>query len=91
MMEYGVTACIDNKGIVHGLKEKSVLKNLFEANITNSSFLTIVMILFFKGPNILSENLLWFLNDSGELHMIPASLNGTYIIRCLPSSVTIDR
>lgn len=34
-----------------------------------------------KGQNSLTENLLKRINDSGKLHMVPANLNGKYVIR----------
>jgi hypothetical protein len=34
-----------------------------------------------KGPNVLSQNLLYLLNDSGRIHMVPAVINGKYAIR----------
>ena len=34
-----------------------------------------------KGPEILSKNLLFLLNDSGEIHMTPTIVNEKYIIR----------
>lgn len=34
-----------------------------------------------KGPDILSKNLLFLLNDSGKIHMIPSMINERYVIR----------
>lgn len=34
-----------------------------------------------KGPNSLSQNLLFLLNDSGKIHMVPAMLDDKYLIR----------
>ena len=34
-----------------------------------------------KGPEILSKNLLFLLNDSGDIHMTPTIVNDRYIIR----------
>ena len=34
-----------------------------------------------KGPNTLSQNLLFVLNDSGKIHMVPAMLADKYVIR----------
>jgi hypothetical protein len=34
-----------------------------------------------KGPNSLTENLLFLLNDSCEIHMVPAMLDDKYVIR----------
>jgi hypothetical protein len=34
-----------------------------------------------KGPNSLSQNLLFLLNDSAKIHMVPAMLNDKYVIR----------
>ena len=34
-----------------------------------------------QGPNTLSQNLLFLLNDSGKIHMVPAMLDDKYVIR----------
>jgi hypothetical protein len=34
-----------------------------------------------KGANVLSQNLLFKLNDSGKIHMVPAMLDDKYTIR----------
>jgi hypothetical protein len=34
-----------------------------------------------KGANSLSQNLLFLLNDSGQIHMVPAMLDDKYVIR----------
>jgi glutamate/tyrosine decarboxylase-like PLP-dependent enzyme len=34
-----------------------------------------------KGANSLSQNLLFQLNDSGKIHMVPAMLDDKYVIR----------
>ncbi|RNA14764.1 tyrosine decarboxylase-like, partial [Brachionus plicatilis] len=34
-----------------------------------------------KGPNSLSQNLLFVLNDSGKIHMVPSMLDEKYVIR----------
>jgi hypothetical protein len=34
-----------------------------------------------KGPNLLSQNLLFVLNDSGLIHMVPSMLDDKYVIR----------
>lgn len=34
-----------------------------------------------KGPNFLSQNLLFELNDSGRIHMVPSMLGHKYVIR----------
>ncbi|CAF0860226.1 unnamed protein product [Brachionus calyciflorus] len=44
-----------------------------------------------KGPNALSQNLLFMLNDSGKLHMIPSMLEDKYVIRfCVNAEKSSD-
>lgn len=45
-----------------------------------------------KGPDILSKNLLYLLNDSGDIHMTPAVINEKYLIRfCVNAKeITLD-
>ena len=35
----------------------------------------------FQGPDVLSQNLLYLLNNSGQIHMIPATIDNMYVIR----------
>ena len=46
-----------------------------------NTILLFLLLFPLQGQNSLTENLLKRINDSGKLHMVPANLNGKYVIR----------
>lgn len=82
LRSYGV------EGLQHYIREHVRLAKIFEQLILSDSRFEILakvtmgLVCFrLKGANNLSQNLLFLLNDSGKIHMVPAVLDEKYVIR----------
>lgn len=92
LRSYGV------EGIQKYIREHVRLAKLFESLILSDSRfeilgkVTLGLVCFrLKGPNFLSQNLLFELNDSGCIHMVPSMLGTKYVIRfCVNSEKAND-
>jgi tyrosine decarboxylase len=76
------------EGIQKYIREHVRLARLFETYVLSDNRfeicakVTLGLVCFrLKGPNILSQNLLFNLNDSGQIHMVPSVLKDKYVIR----------
>ena len=82
LRSYGV------EGLQKYIREHVRLAKVFEQCILSDPRFEIVghvtmgLVCFrLKGPNSLSQSLLYLLNDSGRIHMIPSMIDGKYAIR----------
>lgn len=76
------------EGIQAYIREHVRLAKLFESCVLSDNRfeicakVTLGLVCFrLKGANILSQNLLFNLNDSGQIHMVPSVLKDKYVIR----------
>lgn len=76
------------EGLQRYIREHARLAKYFEKLVLSDSRFEILgkvalgLVCFrLKGPNSLSQNLLFALNDSGKIHMVPSMLEEKYVIR----------